>query len=147
VDQFAFDFDVPRVSSVEPPSTESTLEDKIRRAASDYQLQMQAYALAVRELLPSLSPESLSIRCTLHFLEPNVEFQIDSQLLSTEACIGAIDDAMMLIVSSLEPGDFPLKPANHCRMCNFLSICPGGREFVRTLRIPAASDVESVHAG
>ena len=33
---------------------ESSVDDQVRIAASDYQLQMQAYALAVRELVPSL---------------------------------------------------------------------------------------------
>jgi hypothetical protein len=95
---------------------------------------MQAYALAVGELMPSLFAAGSSIKCTLHFLHPAIEFQIESQLLSKSACMHAIDDAMMSIVSSVAPGEFPFKPANHCRMCNFLSICPAGREWVRLAR-------------
>jgi ATP-dependent helicase/nuclease subunit A len=134
VEQIAFDFNAPAVTPIDLPIAEPSLEDQVRLAASDYQLQMQAYALAVAELLPSLAGHS--IKCTLHFLEPALEFQIDSQLLSADACMGAIDDAMMSIVSSVTPGEFPVSPANHCRMCNFLGICPAGREWVRELRQP-----------
>ena len=67
----------------------------------------------------------------MHFLEPDIEFRLPDQLLSTEACITAIDNAMSEIVGSLEPHEFPVRPAMHCRMCNFLRICPAGREFVR----------------
>jgi hypothetical protein len=96
---------------------------------------MQAYALAVGELMPSLAAGS-TIRCTLHFLEPAIEFNIESELLSEDACIRAIDEAMRSIVSSVAPGEFPVRPANHCRMCSFLGICPTGREWVRALKLP-----------
>jgi ATP-dependent exoDNAse (exonuclease V) beta subunit len=130
VGQIAFDFNSPAAAAFQATFAEDSLEDQIRVAASDYQLQMQAYALAVRELMPSFSGAGSSIRGTLHFLEPAKEFNIDGELLSEDACIHAIDDAMMSIVSSVRPGEFPLRPANHCRMCNFLTICPAGREWV-----------------
>jgi ATP-dependent helicase/nuclease subunit A len=57
--QFAFDFESPAKS------------ESVQRAAEDYELQMQAYALAVRELLPELAEARL--RVTLHFLDPNLE--------------------------------------------------------------------------
>ncbi|HVQ39082.1 MAG TPA: PD-(D/E)XK nuclease family protein, partial [Pyrinomonadaceae bacterium] len=136
VEQIAFDFSSPDPIPKEFPTAESSLEDLVRVAASDYQLQMQAYALAARELLPSLSAADSSISCTLHFLEPAMEFHIDSQLLSAAACLSAIDNAMMSIVSSVAPAEFPLRPANHCRMCNFLGICPTGREWVHTMKRP-----------
>jgi hypothetical protein len=131
--QIAFDFSAAVVAPVEHSIAEQSLEDQVRMAASDYQLQMQAYALAIRELMPALSAAESPIRCTLHFLEPAIEFNIDSQLLSEVACVHAIDDAMMSIVSSVNPGEFPVSPANHCRMCSFLGICPAGRERVRDL--------------
>jgi ATP-dependent exoDNAse (exonuclease V) beta subunit len=131
VGQIAFDFNSPAAAPLEATFAQDSLEDHIRMAASDYQLQMQAYALAVRELMPSFSTAGSSIRGTLHFLEPAMEFNIDSKLLSADACMHAIDDAMMSIVSSVMPREFPLRPANHCRMCNFLGICPAGREWVR----------------
>jgi len=133
VEQIAFDFNVQAVTP-QLRSDDQSLEDQIRAVASDYQLQMQAYALAVRELMPSFLTAGSSIRGTLHFLEPALEFNIDSELLSADACMQAIDDAMMSIVSSVTPGEFPLRPANHCRMCNFLTICPAGREWVCEIR-------------
>jgi hypothetical protein len=95
----------------------------ISEVARDYQLQMQAYALAVRQLLPSWSG---NLKVTLHFLEPNIEFRLPDDLLEAEVCARAIDQAMEQIVSSLEPEHFPVKPAQHCRMCSFVGICPAG---------------------
>jgi hypothetical protein len=106
----------------------------------DYQMQMQAYALAVRELLPSL-PEGSKVISTLHFLEPNVEFHLTTDLLSPEACRRAIDEAMMKIVSSGEPAEFQVHTATHCRMCNFLGICNAGRAYVRSMRQTSAGVV------
>jgi ATP-dependent exoDNAse (exonuclease V) beta subunit len=102
--------------------------DAVTLAAQDYQLQMQAYALAVRSLIPSFNARDHRIAVTLHFLEPNVEFRLPDELLQPEACAQAIDQAMTQIISSLKPEQFPVKPALHCRMCNFLGICPAGRE-------------------
>ena len=113
---------------------EFSLNDQVRLAASDYQLQMQAYALAVGQLLPSLTEAGISITSTLHFLDPNVEFHLDADLLSADACMHAIDEAMREIISSAKPTHFPVRTAGHCRMCNFLGICPAGREYVRALR-------------
>jgi hypothetical protein len=95
---------------------------------------MQAYALAVMELMPSLVESGSSIISTLHFLEPNREFHLAADLLNRDACMLAIDDAMMQIISSGEPSQFPVRPALHCRMCNFLGICPAGREWLRSAR-------------
>jgi ATP-dependent exoDNAse (exonuclease V) beta subunit len=138
VGQIAFDFNAPVANKIETPRDELSLEERVRIAAADYQLQMQAYALAVGELMPSLLAASSSIKCTLHFLDPALEFQIDSHMLSKSACMHAIDDAMMSIVSSVAPGEFPVRPADHCRMCNFRSICPAGREWVLLTRPKAA---------
>jgi ATP-dependent exoDNAse (exonuclease V) beta subunit len=146
VDQIAFDFNATAADKMELPSAELSIEDRVRMAAGDYQLQMQAYALAVGELMPSLLATGSPIKCTLHFLDPALEFQVDSQLLYPEACMHAIDDAMMSIVSSVAPGEFPVRPADHCRMCNFRSICPAGREFVRELRLNRSESRDSAKA-
>ncbi|MFN2500076.1 MAG: UvrD-helicase domain-containing protein [Pyrinomonadaceae bacterium] len=130
LDQFAFDFEATPVEAdvvVAPTS----VEDQVQIAASDYQLQMQAYALAVNDLLPTLAAKGGLIKVTLHFLDPNVEFQLPAELLSRNACARAIDEAMMDIVASHEPVEFPVRPALHCRMCSFLSICRGGRQWLR----------------
>jgi hypothetical protein len=131
VDQFAFNFE-PTPAEAEAVIPPTSLEDQVLSAASDYQLQMQAYALAVSDLLPSLAAQGGIIKVTLHFLEPNVEFHLPSELLSRDACARAIDAAMMDIVASHEPAEFPVRPAPHCRMCSFLSICCGGRQWLRS---------------
>jgi hypothetical protein len=108
---------------------------------------MQSYALALRELLGSRTvngsegPEGTqtefkinSLRATLHFLEPNIEVNISDSLLERDACARAIDEAMLAIVSregTLDAGLFPPTPASHCRMCNFLDLCPAGREWLK----------------
>jgi hypothetical protein len=133
VEQFAFAFDVPDRKPETVVVPESSMEDQVRLAAADYQQQMQAYALAVRELLPELA-EDAAIISTLHFLEPNVEFHFTADLLARDVCSRAIDEAMLAIVSSREPAEFPVHTATHCRMCNFSSICGPGREWLHRHR-------------
>ena len=112
-----------------PTPKDDSIDNVLRSVAEDYQLQMQVYALAVRELIPSLS--DAQIRVTLHFLEPNLEYHLDDNLLETSACEVSIDAAILDIVSATEPAEFPVKPAAHCRMCNFLRVCSAGREELR----------------
>jgi ATP-dependent helicase/nuclease subunit A len=123
--QFAFDFDraATRVTTID-----KSFDEALRSAAQDYQLQMQAYALALRELVPSLKDSR--IRVTLHFLEPNLQFHPSEELLQTSACEAAIDDAILAIIAAQKPAEFPVKPALHCRTCSFLRICPAGRDFL-----------------
>jgi hypothetical protein len=149
-EQIAFDFNATVTTPEEGVASEFSLDDQVRIAASDYQLQMQAYALAVGELLPSLGDAGSSIISTLHFLDPNVEFHLDADLLSPDACGRAIDAAMVDIISSGEPALFPVHTAAHCRLCNFLGICPAGRECVRAMRQDSAGEVvllKAVEAG
>ena len=114
--QFAFDFE------------ESRKGESVHTAAQDYELQMQAYAFAVRELLPSLGGSKM--RVTLHFLGPNIEVHLADELLDPARCAQAIDEAMQRTIYSADPADFPVNPAPHCRMCNFLSVCNAGKEWV-----------------
>ena len=138
VEQFAFDF-MPRLKSRGPQTQDSSVDERVAIAARDYQLQMQAYTLAVRELVPAL--QGSEVISTLHFLEPNVEFHLTADLLSPEACREAIDEAMMNIAASGEPAEFPVHTATHCRMCNFLGICNAGRSYVRSMRQTSAGMV------
>jgi len=115
--QFSFDFE-PKES----------LSNALLTTSEDYELQMQSYALAVRELLPSLANARINV--TLHFLDPNVEVHLADELLEPAACQAAIDQAMSRIISSADPADFPVKPATHCRTCAFLSLCRAGRSFL-----------------
>jgi ATP-dependent helicase/nuclease subunit A len=132
-----------------------SLEQQIDGTARDYQLQMQAYALALRELLGYRTgsgsdrvrpfPESPSagelkintVRATLHFIDPNVEKSVSSTLLEPETCARAIDEAMMAIASldgTLDAEAFPPLPATHCRMCKFRDLCVAGQDWLKQNR-------------
>jgi ATP-dependent helicase/nuclease subunit A len=116
--------------------SDASLTAQAQTLAHDYQLQMQAYALALRELLPK-DVRVNSLRATLHFIEPNIEVALSADLLESETCGRMIDDAMLQIASldgSLDADLFPPYPATHCRMCNFLELCPAGREWLRQNR-------------
>jgi RecB family exonuclease len=131
--QIAFDFSAgPSQARVEVAPDPVSVDESLRVAAQDYRLQMQAYALAVRELIPELESQENKIQVTLHFLEPNLEFHLADNLLAPETCKQAIDEAMLQIVSASEPEHFPVNTAAHCRMCNFLSICTAGRDWVKS---------------
>jgi hypothetical protein len=145
LEQIPFDFSAAATEQDVRPN-EFSLDDQVRIAALDYQLQMQAYALAVSELMPELMKPGSSIISTLHFLDPNVESHLEADLLSPDACTRAIDAAMMDIISSGEPAQFPVRTAAHCRMCNFLGICPPGREWVRAKRGGGFEKRDSVKA-
>ncbi len=126
--QMRLDFSAPLAEPAAELKPQPSIEAQVRQAASDYQLQMQAYALAVRELMGELT--ITNVKTTLHFLQPEVEFQLSNDLLTHEACVEALDDAMLRIISSKEPPEFPVRPAVHCRMCDFLSICSAGRQWL-----------------
>ena len=120
--------------TVEP--RDASLQDRINATAADYQLQMQAYALALRELLPGKISLG-SLRATLHFIDPNVEVAVDTALLDQRSCTQAIDGAMNTIAeldSTLDAEQFTPAPATHCRMCNFLDLCPAGRDWLHSAR-------------
>jgi ATP-dependent helicase/nuclease subunit A len=131
--QAAFDFEtVAKAVALEEPASASSFEEQIDNAARDYRLQMQGYALALRELLPQ-DARINSLRATLHFIHPNVEAIVPNDLLEYETCARAIDDAMSEIASldgTLEMEHFPPIANSHCRICNFLSFCSAGREWL-----------------
>src|SRR5262249_48972041 len=113
-----------------PSTRPDSLERSVQAAAADYELQMRAYALASWELL-SPAMKLRDIQATLHFLDPNIECQLAGGLLERDACAAAIDKAMSQIVSARKPEYFPVRPAAHCRACNFLDICPPGQGWLR----------------
>jgi ATP-dependent helicase/nuclease subunit A len=112
-------------ADMERDSTDRDLliQAEVEAAAADYQVQMQAYALAVQELMPNVA----SVRVTLHFLDPDVEVSLSDELLDHDVCARAIDDTMLSLVSSSKPEEFPPRPAEHCQRCNFLDLCLPGR--------------------
>jgi ATP-dependent helicase/nuclease subunit A len=106
---------------------EISINDQVLEAMFDYQLQMQAYALAVRELVPNVN----ELRVTIHFLGPNIEKSLSADALSMEVSAKAVDNAMSRLLSS-GPENYPTRPADHCRFCNFRDICADGRNWIRT---------------
>ncbi len=134
-----------QLQSSEP---ESSIAEQAEKVARDYQLQMQSYALALRELLSvrtgsgsdrvmdSSGEVGLKINtltATLHFIDPNIEIHLPAALLDLETCAQAIDEAMLSIATldgTIDADRFPPLPAMHCRICNFLDLCPAGREWL-----------------
>lgn len=139
--QAAFDFEAIAVEEVieevESGLVAPSLAEQIQATAHDYQLQMQAYALALRELFGSDSVKINSLRATLHFIDPNEEASLSDSLLDQAASAKAIDEAMTTIAmvdGTLDADRFPPLPASHCRMCNYREMCPAGQEWARLSR-------------
>jgi len=69
----------------------------------------------------------------LHFIEPQIEFSLPASLLEEVMCERNIDEAMTMIAlieGTLDADQFPPLPAAHCRTCNFLEMCPAGKEWM-----------------
>jgi len=110
-----------------PPGDQDLfIQTEANAAAADYELQMQSYALAARELIP----KAARIQVTLHFLDPDIEKHLSERLLERDACTSAIDRAMLAVVSSRLPESFEVRPADHCRVCNFQELCHAGRRWL-----------------
>jgi len=132
--QASFDFEAVIDDSSTEPVLAASLDEQAQTIARDYQLQMQAYALALRELLPA-NIRVRKLRATLHFLDPNIEISLSSDLLNQESCARAIDDATETIAAidgTLDAELFPPLAATHCRTCSFLELCPAGRDWLRS---------------
>jgi len=87
----------------------------------------------LRELLPR-DVRINSLRATLHFIHPKVEVIVPADVLDYETCARTIDEAMSRIAEldgTLEVEQFPPVANTHCRMCNFLSFCSAGTEWLR----------------
>jgi ATP-dependent helicase/nuclease subunit A len=131
--QAAFDFESAGEDSTTAaePFADESIDAQIENAARDYRLQMQAYALAFRELLPR-DADINSLRVTLHFIQPNVEKTLPAELLADAACARAVDEAMSELVSldgTIEAEDFPTLANLHCRTCSFLDFCSAGQQW------------------
>ena len=122
--QLSFDF--LQTIAEEDVERDLLMKAEIEATAAEYQIQMQAYALAARDLIP----EALDVRVTLHFLSPDIEVCLPDELLGRDACAAAIDETMEALVSSSLPGDFEANPAVHCRVCNFIDLCSPGRQWL-----------------
>lgn len=103
------------------------VREQVAEAVFDYELQMQAYALAVRELIPNIN----KLRVTIHFLDPNIEESLSEETLRYDVCSMSIDDAIGHLLSSA-PDNYPTRTAEHCRFCNFRELCVAGRDWIRS---------------
>jgi CRISPR/Cas system-associated exonuclease Cas4 (RecB family) len=108
------------------PEASALIREQTAEAALDYELQMQAYALAIRELIPNVN----KLRVTIHFLDPNIEESLPPETLLHDTCAKSVDDAMTHLLSSA-PDNYPPQPAEHCRFCNFREICEDGQYWFR----------------
>ncbi|MGH9897522.1 MAG: UvrD-helicase domain-containing protein, partial [Pyrinomonadaceae bacterium] len=114
------------------PARGLSFEKQVQAAANEYLLQMQAYALAVRELVPDVG----TVKLTLHFLGAGIEVHLDGEKsVSAEECASAIDGILMEMISASSRSNFPAHPGSYCRMCNFLEICHQGREHVAAVGV------------
>jgi len=133
--QVAFDFEAAAetTTTVAESFTDESIDAQIENSARDYRLQMQAYDLAFRELLPR-DVRINSLRVTLHFIQPNVEKTLTADLLGDEACARAVDEAMSEMISldgTIAAEDFPTLTNSHCRTCNFLDFCSAGQDWLK----------------
>jgi hypothetical protein len=58
---------------------------------------------------------------------------LGAELLDDRPSAQAIDEAMETIAvidGTLDADLFPPLPAAHCRTCNFLELCPAGRDWL-----------------
>ena len=119
--------------AVEPREADPDLlvQAEAEAAAIDYQVQMQAYALAARALIPEVA----DLKVTLHFLHPDIEVSLPDDLLNRAACEQAIDDTTLKIISSSSPESFPPQPADHCRACSFTQFCQTGSRWLAEARV------------
>lgn len=122
--QLSFEFTEPETDPV--IDRDLLVQAEIEATAREYGIQMQAYALAARDLIPGVT----NVRVTLHFLAPDIEVCLADDLLVREACASAIDETMLALVSCSEPGAFRANPAEHCRVCSFVDLCSAGRQWV-----------------
>jgi len=133
--QAAFDFEAAteEATVVSEPARNESLDSQIDKMARDYRLQMQAYALALQELLPR-DARINSLRATLHFIHPNIEKILSAEFLDRETCARAVDEAILQLVSldgTVEAEDFPTLANAHCLTCSFLDFCAAGQDWLR----------------
>ena len=89
---------------------------QVEERATDYELQLRIYALAIQEVFRQL-PE----RAYLYFLHPDVERSVD---LSTGA-LAAAEEAIIRFFGNHQTHSFPQNVATHCFSCGYRDLyCP-----------------------
>jgi ATP-dependent helicase/nuclease subunit A len=108
------------------PTAEELLEKRLEELTQQYLLQMQCYALAAHLLIPDIN----ELKATLHFLDKEREYPIQSSLLDGSVCGVAVDKVMTTLNQKMNFEDFVPRTGEHCRRCSYLSVCPSGRVAV-----------------
>jgi ATP-dependent helicase/nuclease subunit A len=90
--------------------------DRVGEKAADYELQLQLYALAVRDLRGAAPSEAI-----LHFLHPGVEWNADV----SPAALERAEEAIAAFLASHRSGSHPQNPGPHCLVCGYRKpYCP-----------------------
>ena len=95
-----------------------------------YRLQMQAYSLAVRRLVPKV----LSVSASLVALAAGPD--VTSETASADLEETAAHESIRLVLERIrdagtEPANFPARPGRHCQSCAHVAICPEGSASLR----------------
>lgn len=90
-----------------------------------YRLQMQAYSLAVRRLVPYVTTVVASLVALA--AGPDVAIEVEPERVTEEAAEAAIQGVLSRIrEAGTDPVNFPAAPGAHCLSCIHVAICPEG---------------------
>ncbi|QUV84493.1 UvrD-helicase domain-containing protein [Chloracidobacterium aggregatum] len=86
-----------------------------------YRLQLQIYALALRELTPNVK----EVRATLHFLAPDEKFELPANQAGKEAAAHAVNKVIneLVAIRTFAETDFEAKPGARCQLCRYANVC------------------------
>lgn len=92
---------------------------------SAYRMQMQAYALAVRRLVPNVT--SVSALLVALSAGPDVDISVDPRYLEPGVAEDALGEVLGRIRrAGVDPQNFPARTGPQCLTCAHLQICPDG---------------------
>ncbi len=99
-----------------------------RRESEHLLVQLQAYALAVVDggILPNPAPP---LRAGFVYL--GGEAAVEESHTVDDRWLGAARDRLTELADGLVSERFDPTPGDHCRHCDFIEVCPAGREFLR----------------
>jgi ATP-dependent helicase/nuclease subunit A len=94
--------------------------EEVPELAGEYELQMRAYALGVRQAM-----RVEDVRAEFYFLEPNARFEIDPARLDATETAQEINELCKQILTVRHMRDATARPSpSRCRRCQYVSFCP-----------------------